>query len=83
MEFSTDREVILWKSITNGILIAQINIRLCCIDFHKGVNKGGVICGLNVYKWSLICGIKVLLCSDFSEQFITLSPRSQYPSNIT
>ena len=41
MEFSTDREVILWKSITNGILIAQINIRLCCIDFHKGVNKGG------------------------------------------
>ncbi len=77
MEFSTDREVILWKSVINGVLNVIINIRLCCKDFHKGVNKGGVICGINVKNWSLICGIIVLLCSDFSEQFITLSPRSQ------
>ena len=77
MEFSTDKGLNLWKSVINGILIAEINIRLCCIDFHKGVNKGGVICGINVKNWSLICGIKVLLCSDLSEQFITLSPRSQ------
>ena len=83
MEFSTDREVILWKSVITDVLIREINIRLCCKDFHKGVNKGGVICGLNVKKVQIICGIKVLLCSDFSEQFITLSPRSQYPSNIT
>ena len=76
-QFSTDSTPNLWKSVINGVLIAQINIRLCCIDFHKGVNKGGVICGINVKNWSLICGIKVLLCSDFSEQFITLSPRSQ------
>ena len=48
MEFSTDREVILWKSVINEVLIREINIRLCCILFHKGVNKGGVICGINV-----------------------------------
>ena len=77
MEFSTDKGVILWKSVINGVLIAIINIRLCCKDFHKGVNKGGVICGINVKNWLIICGIIVLLCSDFSEQFITLSLRSQ------
>ena len=77
MEFSTDKGLNLWKSVINGILIAEINIRLCCIDFHKGVNKGGVICGINVKNGLIICGIIVLLCSDFSEQFITLSPRSQ------
>ena len=77
MEFSTDKGVNLWKSVINDVLNVIINIRLCCILFHKGVNKGGVICGLNVKNWLIICGIKVILCSDFSEQFITLSPRSQ------
>ena len=77
MEFSTDKGVNLWKSVINGVLNVIINIRLCCILFHKGVNKGVLICGLNVKNGLIICGIKVILCSDFSEQFITLSPRSQ------
>ena len=50
----------LWKSILNAFQNAIINIHLLSILFHKGVNKGGLICGINV-----------ILGSDLSERIIT------------
>ena len=50
----------LWKSVINAFQNAIINIPLLSILFHKGVNKG-----------VLICGINVILGSDLSERSIT------------
>ena len=71
-QFSTNSTPNLWKSVINGILIAQINIRLLCIRL------------LNVFtNRRVIRVINVIFCSDLGEQFITLSPISQPPRNIT
>ena len=48
-QFSTDKGIILWKSILNAFLNAHINIPLLSILFHRGVNKGVLICGINVH----------------------------------
>ena len=72
-QFSTVNEVNLWKSILNAFQNALINIPLLSILFHKGVNKGGVISGINVSNGNVICGIKVISCSDLSEHYNTIS----------
>ena len=71
-QFSTFNTPNLWKTIINGILIAQINIRLLCIRVLNSITNRRVIRCFNV-----------IFCSDLGEQFITLSHKSQYPPNNT
>ena len=63
----------LWKSILNVFQNALINIPTCFILFHKGVNKGELISGINVNKDIVICGINVSQCCYLSEHYITIS----------
>ena len=72
-QFSTVNGLNLWKSILNAFQNALINIPLRSILFHKGVNKGGVISGINVSNGNVICGINVISCSDLSEHYNTIS----------
>ncbi len=67
-QFSTLFGVNLWKTIKKDVLNAQINNSLLSILFHKGVNKGGVICGINVSQ-----------CCYLSEHYITISLKLQPP----
>ena len=69
----------LWKSILNAFQNGLINIPLRSILFHKGVNKGDAICGLNVNKDIVICGINVSQCCYLSEHYITISLKLQPP----
>ena len=48
-QFSTVNGLNLWKSILNAFLNAHINIPLLSILFHRGVNKGELICGINAH----------------------------------
>ena len=71
-QFSTNSTPNLWKSVINGILIAQINIRLLCIRL------------LNVFtNRRVIRCFNVLFCSDLGEQIITRTPFNCQPLVIT
>ena len=71
-QFSTFNTPNLWKSVINGILIAQINIRLLCIRL------------LNVFtNRRVIRCFNVLFCSDLGEQIITRTPFNCQPLVIT
>ena len=71
-QFSTNSTPNLWKSVINGILIAQINIRLLCIRLLNVFTNGRVIRCFNV-----------LFCSDLGEQIITRTPFNCQPLVIT
>ena len=71
-QFSTFNTPNLWKSIKNGILIAQINIRLLCIRLLNVYTNGRVIRVINV-----------IFCSDLGEQIITRTPFNCQPLVIT
>ena len=70
-EFSTDKGVILWKSIINLFKNAYINITLFFKCFPQCCYKLNVICGISVKNGVLICGIIDSFYSDLSERIIT------------
>ena len=55
--FSTDKALILWKSIINLCKNAYINITLLNKGFPQCCYKLDVICGESVKNGVLICGI--------------------------
>ena len=71
-QFSTFNTPNLWKSVINGILIAQINIRLLCIRLFNSITNRRVIRVINV-----------IFCSDLGEQIITRTPFNCQPLVIT
>ena len=71
-QFSTFNTPNLWKTINNGILIAQINIRLLCIRVLNSITNRRVIRCFNV-----------IFCSDLGEQIITRTPFNCQPLVIT
>ena len=71
-QFSTNSTPNLWKSVINGILITQINIRLLCIRLLNVFTNGRVIRVINV-----------LFCSELGEQIITRTPFNCQPLVIT
>jgi len=73
-EFSTDKGVILWKSIINLFKNAYINITLFFKCFPQCCYKLDVICGISVKNGVLICGIIDSFYSDLSERIITRTP---------
>ena len=73
-EFSTDKGVILWKSIINLFKNAYINITLFFKCFPQCCYKLNVICGISVKNGVLICGIIDSFYSDLSERIITRTP---------
>ena len=73
-EFSTDKGVILWKSIINLFKNAYINITLFFKCFPQCCYKLNVICGEGVKNGVLICGIIDSFYSDLSERIITRTP---------
>ena len=73
-EFSTDKGVILWKSIINLFKNAYINITLFFKCFPQCCYKLDVICGEGVKNGVLICGIIDSFYSDLSERIITRTP---------
>ena len=72
--FSTDKGVILWKSIINLFKNAYINITLFFKCFPQCCYKLDVICGEGVKNGVLICGIIDSFYSDLSERIITRTP---------
>jgi len=72
--FSTDKGVILWKSIINLFKNAYINITLFFKCFPQCCYKLHVICGISVKNGVLICGIIDSFYSDLSERIITRTP---------
>ena len=72
--FSTDKGVILWKSIINLFKNAYINITLFFKCFPQCCYKLNVICGEGVKNGVLICGIIDSFYSDLSERIITRTP---------
>ena len=72
--FSTDKGVILWKSIINLFKNAYINITLFFKCFPQYCYKLNVICGEGVKNGVLICGIIDSFYSDLSERIITRTP---------
>ena len=72
--FSTDKGVILWKSIINLFKNAYINITLFFKCFPQCCYKLDVICGISVKNGVLICGIIDSFYSDLSERIITRTP---------
>ena len=62
----------LWKSIKNAFQNGHINKNLFSTDFHKGVNKGVLICGINVH-----------FPCDLSERSITRTRYYCQPLGIT
>ena len=72
--FSTDKGVILWKSIINLFKNAYINITLFFKCFPLCCYKLDVICGEGVKNGVLICGIIDSFYSDLSERIITRTP---------
>ena len=73
-EFSTDKGVILWKSIINLFKNAYINITLFFKCFPQCCYKLNVICGISVKNGVLICGIIDSFYSHLSERIITRTP---------
>ena len=73
-EFSTDKALILWKSIINLFKNAYINITLFFKCFPQCCYKLDVICGISVKNGVLICGIIDSFYSDLSERIITRTP---------
>ena len=71
-QFSTNSTPNLWKTINNGILITQINIRLFFIRLLNSITNRRVIRCFNV-----------LFCSDLGEQIITRTPFNCQPLVIT
>ena len=78
-EFSTDKGVILWKSIINLFKNAYINITLFFKCFPQCCYKLDVICGEGVKNGVLICGIIDSFYSDLSERIITRTPVNCQP----
>ena len=78
-EFSTDKGVILWKSIINLFKNAYINITLFFKCFPQCCYKLDVICGISVKNGVLICGIIDSFYSDLSERIITRTPVNCQP----
>ena len=77
--FSTDKGVILWKSIINLFKNAYINITLFFKCFPQCCYKLNVICGEGVKNGVLICGIIDSFYSDLSERIITRTPVNCQP----
>ena len=77
--FSTDKGVILWKSIINLFKNAYINITLFFKCFPQCCYKLNVICGISVKNGVLICGIIDSFYSDLSERIITRTPVNCQP----
>ena len=78
-EFSTDKGVILWKSIINLFKNAYINITLFFKCFPQCCYKLNVICGISVKNGVLICGIIDSFYGDLSERIITRTPVNCQP----
>ena len=78
-EFSTDKGVILWKSIINLFKNAYINITLFFKCFPQCCYISDVICGEGVKNGVLICGIIDSFYSDLSERIITRTPVNCQP----
>ena len=78
-EFSTDKVLILWKSIINLFKNAYINITLFFKCFPQCCYKLDVICGEGVKNGVLICGIIDSFYSDLSERIITRTPVNCQP----
>ena len=72
--FSTDKGVILWKSIINLFKNAYINITLFFKCFPQCCYISDVICGEGVKNGCIICGIIASFYSDLSERIITRTP---------
>ena len=77
--FSTDKGVILWKSIINLFKNAYINITLFFKCFPQCCYKLNVICGISVKNGVLICGIIDSFYGDLSERIITRTPVNCQP----
>ena len=82
-EFSTDKVLILWKSIINLFKNAYINITLFSKCFPQCCYKLDVICGEGVKNGVLICGIIDSFYSDLSERIITRTPANYKTLVIT
>ena len=78
-EFSTDKALILWKSIINLFKNAYINITLFFKCFPQCCYISDVICGEGVKNGVLICGIIDSFYSDLSERIITRTPVNCQP----
>ena len=78
-EFSTDKVLILWKSIINLFKNAYINITLFSKCFPQCCYISDVICGEGVKNGVLICGINDRFYSDLSERIITRTPVNCQP----
>ena len=78
-QFSTDKVLILWKSIINLFKNAYINITLFFKCFPQCCYKLDVICGISVKNGVLICGIIDSFYSDLSERIITRTPVNCQP----
>ena len=72
--FSTDKALILWKSIINLFKNAYINITLFFKCFPQCCYISEVICGEGVKNGVLMCGIIDRFYSDLSERIITRTP---------
>ena len=77
--FSTDKGVILWKSIINLFKNDYINITLFFKCFPQCCYKLNVICGEGVKNGCIICGIIDRFYSDLSERIITRTPVNCQP----
>ncbi len=77
--FSTDKVLILWKSIINLFKNAYINITMLFKCFPQCCYISDVICGEGVKNGVLICGINDRFYSDLSERIITRTPVNCQP----
>jgi len=78
-EFSTDKVLILWKSIINLFKNGLINIPMLFKCFPQCCYISDVICGEGVKNGVLICGINDRFYSDLSERIITRTPVNCQP----